>query len=591
MRWSKAAFVVGCLSALWIGCGDEESEPAPPAPAAPAIQSLASAVCDLSFRCCSRGEMNYFFGPFYDETNCSSRLMTTAAFEPGAQLDLAPLAGLDLKLPNLGALEQANLEGRGTVNADALAKCVAYLKELPCPSWKEPEKDDGKCKAAQPPPEPTPCDPDKLFIGQVQAGGACTSKGAALECAAGLTCVTDEDLGVTGRCVKLGETGDPCAASGECGKGLYCTLADGTCQPYRKQGEACAYSDREDPMPDESTLIIRCEPGLSCDPITEICVARCERGSSCDSDDDCDDEQQLECVAGRCDLRRAEGLPCEQDSDCEEQLRCESDPATPGTRRCVPRLEDDQACASHGDCISGFCHPQLHTCAARVGAGALCATGDDKQCADGRCEREEVPCTADNECPITAVCDLNYGLCSHYCVELKPDGAPCEESRECVSEQCVVGYCRTPPLVAGHECDDHAQCESGFCGLEEERVCTDLPLPLGARCSSGSQCESLVCFDSAENGEPTCVTGLSEGEACGDPDQAPCNPHKLYCETVDEAKPTCLKLHETGEECDRSAQCRGECSIVFARRMCTPAAPQKAAVCDGNPSVPDAGAP
>jgi hypothetical protein len=170
-----------------------------------------------------------------------------------------------------------------------------------------------------------------------------------------------------------------------------------------------------------------------------------------------------------------------------------------------------------------------------------------------------------------------------YCVALKQDGAPCITGLECLSEACVGGFCQTPPLALGDPCTSSDQCDSNFCSLDPigpERVCKELPLPLGEPCSSSEQCDSLVCFNTGT--ETTCISGLGEDQPCGDIDQPDCDPHELFCDTVDEDPPVCVRLHETGQECDRGEQCRsGSCAEMYGRLLCSPAAPRDLAVCDG----------
>lgn len=584
MRWRNGALLGGCLLMAVASCSDDEKEPPPPV--GPVVQNLATSVCDLAFRCCTRGEVSHYFGPFYDAKSCPARLMSHSAQEPSSQLDLEFLLGIKMLLPNLGALEQANLDGRGTVNAAGVQACIDYLNKLACPAWVEPPADDGKCHPPKAAPEPTPCEPSKLFSGLVGEGGACTSGAGSLECATGLVCRTDSQLGVAGRCVKLGEPGASCSNDTHCQEKLYCSMVDGTCHAYGLAGEACGYSDRNDPHPDPATLIVKCEAGLSCDWLTELCVVHCQRGAACGSDKDCDSDQKLICVDGRCDLPRAQGLPCAQDADCVEGLRCGVDPMDSSLEVCVQLLPDGEGCANHTSCQSTFCDPVLHKCSPTVGASELCASHLDAQCADGRCTHEPVSCASNDDCPITQACDLTHTphTCGWYCVPVKPDGAACQHDDECKSGQCIAGFCRTPPLKTSEDCDSDSQCESGFCGRETKRVCTELPLPIGARCSNSSQCESLVCFDSANNGQSTCSPGLGKGEFCSpnDPDVEPCNPFLYYCDTFEQPKGTCVRLRETGEDCDRSEQCRGDCEVRYERKMCTAVAPPKAAMCDGN---------
>jgi hypothetical protein len=76
-----------------------------------------------------------------------------------------------------------------------------------------------------------------------------------------------------------------------------------------------------------------------------------------------------------------------------------------------------------------------------------------------------------------------------------------------------------------------------------------------------------VCYGAASAAFATCGNGLDEGEACGQPGQAPCNPQKFFCDT-DASPVACAPLHEAGEECESSVQCRGECVVRFGRKMC-----------------------
>ena len=152
---------------------------------------------------------------------------------------------------------------------------------------------------------------------------------------------------------------------------------------------------------------------------------------------------------------------------------------------------------------------------------------------------------------------------------------------ECDSGFCIAGFCRTPPLVEGQACESDDECESEFCSLDMERVCKKLPLDLGQPCASNEHCESGVCFGSLLATSRTCTEGLGEGEACGELDRAPCNPSKYYCDQ-EKTPEVCVPLLETGESCDSSVQCRGECALRFGRHLCAPAElDEDVVVCDG----------
>ena len=575
-----------------MACESDNAEiawpPPPPLPITPTVQSLATSICDMAYRCCTQGEINYLLGPYVQDDDCEQRLLHAAQLQSSLGFNLQLTERVSVWLPNLGALEEANLEGRGTVDETAIAACRDYLAEMSCAVAEE--EDIEGCIPPEPPPDETPCDADKLFIGSVAEDEECTSAGTSYECAEGLVCRTNTGLGVKGRCVVAGVQGDVCFNSAECDDDLYCSQLDGTCQPLRKEGEACAYADRDDPSPDSATLLLACEGHLYCDPVTDMCVAYCQQGAPCVVDEQCEQDEEdvtagLSCIQGRCDFLRGEGLPCGADDDCADDRACGFDPSYPETLVCIDRLAIDEPCANHASCTSTFCNPITMRCAATVAADDPCPSGYDQECDQGVCEQELVFCTDDGDCPLSGSCNLAQFECGTYCVALRPDGATCTLDGECLSDVCVAGFCRTPPLEIGQNCDADIQCESEFCGIEDERVCTELPLDLGARCYAHDQCESLVCFAASSSAEETCMTGLDEGEACSDPTLPPCNPHKYFCD--DEEQPAvCAPLYETGEDCENSVQCRGTCTLNFGRMMCSPAVPEGAAICDGGTSLP-----
>jgi hypothetical protein len=181
-------------------------------------------------------------------------------------------------------------------------------------------------------------------------------------------------------------------------------------------------------------------------------------------------------------------------------------------------------------------------------------------------------------------CDLLSYQCRPYCVARSPEGSDCTLDRDCVSEACIAGICQVPPLGLDQACTSDDQCESNHCGLETDRVCTELPLPNGAACNSGSQCESLLCVavGTGVGVVPTCFAGLEAGDPCG-PDKPPCNARELFCDD-EKDPPECTPVLETGDICKRGEQCRsGSCTANKGRLMCSPAAKPDAAICDGQP--------
>jgi hypothetical protein len=565
MRMRTRGNVVMVALGLAIGaCGDGSTNVEEP------VGNLADAVCDLVFGCCTGGEAAVLVGPYVTVDDCAERLVNSATLAPGSTINLGAFGGGSIVLPNLADLQRAIDDGRTEVDNDAVAACLAVIEATGCNTIEDEEPPTG-CV----PPEPveeTPCDEDKLFIGTVGDGGQCSSPGTSFECKPGLACRSGGATGVNGACVEPGDVNDLCFFDAECKQELYCSQFDGTCQIPKAEGETCVYSNPDDPDPPAATLLVECAETLSCDPVTDTCVAACQRGASCFSDLQCDEDAGLQCIIGRCGLPRGIGLPCNANDDCESD-RCDFDPNV-SEFVCVAKLANGDACnGDDADCASGFCDTTVFECAAQVAPPGLCPSARDPQCADSYCETTTVFCTSDTECVGSGTCDLVSGICEYYCVALRADGAACTRGGQCQSETCVNGFCRTVPLADGEPCNFASECESEFCGFELTRVCTRLPLANGGACTSGTQCSSGLCFAGQ------CDTGLGDGDRCDQAGTPPCG-RDLYCDT--ESSPiACVPVREAGEGCASSVQCRGACTIAFGRTMCDATPAEGAAVCDG----------
>lgn len=575
----KILLGVGIVAVLGVGaCGsDSGGGGGPPASITPKVEALGQAVCDLAFRCCARGELDWFLGPYVDEQNCAARFVEHASQSAEASINLEQFLAVKLVVPNVAALDLAAADGRVKLRPDALVACLTHISGAQCNAYEDvPEG----CVRPEPPPEKSPCEPRAVFEGMISEGGRCTSSLGSLECKAGLLCANAGNLGVYGLCVHASQVDEPCVSNEQCDVDLYCSPLDGTCQLPRVEGETCVFADREDPNPAPETLLVRCRSDLSCDPLTDTCVAACEKGASCTNDTHCDDTQKLTCIVNRCDTPRLEGLPCENDADCMDGLHCGTDPADPSSSICRTGLALNQGCFTHNECESGFCDPTTDLCAAPLPAGSLCPTGANEQCDKGRCVSEEIGCTTDLDCPSSGKCDLSKLACASYCIPLLPDGATCSLDSDCQSDECAAGFCRTLPLANGQGCDSGTQCESEFCSLDADSVCKELPLPLGDPCNSDEVCESGVCFESTTGFGSLCVSGLDLGEECGKSGQQPCSPIKYFCD-FDEETPVCVPLKETGEACKSDSQCRDTCILHESRMLCSPSPEPKKAVCDG----------
>lgn len=570
------------LVPVFSACGSDKGH----TPITGTVEDFAKAVCTFAFRCCSAGEVAYYVAPFVDAENCTERLMD-AALAPGQiGLTLPASTGgnnkVTVEIPNLGALDRAVREKRTRIDAAALKVCKDYLASLSCNAPIPQTTGPIVCEPNKPPPEANPCDPSKIFVGNLKEGDVCTSDGPSYECASGLYCARNGDLGEEGQCIASGHVGDFCMQDSECDEGLYCSMLDGTCQAPRQEGETCVYADHLDPTATTATLLVKCREDLSCDAVTHTCVVHCQQGAPCSSDDDCDKTKQLLCILDRCDLARGEGLPCGTTDDCQDGLRCIPSLTDPTKLVCAARLADSLPCSVDTDCQSNFCDYVSSTtpmCAPQKAAGLPCPTGLNQQCQNGICRGDNgTACTTDATCNGGA-CNVTTHLCQAKCYPLKPDDAQCATDSECQSTYCIAGYCRTPPLADGVGCDSDGQCQSEFCGLETKRVCTELPLPINARCDFDEECDSLLCIPFF--GVQVCTAGASAGDKCGSANPIPCDPKTVYCDTTMDL-PECVPFHETGESCIPSQrQCRGSCVLKDNRYICDDTPKPGTAVCDG----------
>jgi hypothetical protein len=304
-------------------------------------------------------------------------------------------------------------------------------------------------------------------------------------------------------------------------------------------------------------------------------VAACQQGATCSNDTECDEEQGLLCVISRCDVPRDLGLPCGSDRHCKPEYRCEPDPADLSRRICSPRIADEQPCpfGGHSECASGFCDPFTTTCGPKAALGGSCPSSLDQQCEEGWCDSTFIMCVTDGECPDSMFCDMFAGRCGYYCAAPLAEGADCFRDEQCASGTCEVGRCRTLPIPDGQPCATDVACASGFCGLDVPRVCEQLPLADGRACAIDDQCTSGACFAG------TCVMGLSQGDACGDPTEPSCA-RDLYCDYAADT-PVCQPVNDAGAMCRTDDECRGECTEAWSRMMCEPTTPPAGAICDG----------
>lgn len=211
------------------------------------------------------------------------------------------------------------------------------------------------------------------------------------------------------------------------------------------------------------------------------------------------------------------------------------DPANPDTSVIAPKAgELLAACNSDADCTQGLCSATFpHICHNPWRNGSNCARGQD--CASGTCDRYNTqvllcgptqqtkgevqsPCTQDAQCQ-SGICFapprgyptrlINFS--PMWCIAALPNGAYCNEHRECASGKCdgtvnATGakMCVASSMEIGADsdpCETDSDCKSGYCHLQRngesvvrmsKRWCS-AKRPLGETCSAGAQCLTGVC--------------------------------------------------------------------------------------------------
>lgn len=107
-----------------------------------------------------------------------------------------------------------------------------------------------------------------------------------------------------------------------------------------------------DPCSDEDT----CEQGLTCSPVTKLCVIRGTEGSPCSSPSDC---AALACIKGAC------ARPTELGNECETSAECS-----------FGISENGPVCAKLPGKTSGVCAAQCDQASSCVGNTTCCKLGE-----------------------------------------------------------------------------------------------------------------------------------------------------------------------------------------------------------------------
>jgi hypothetical protein len=274
----------------------------------------------------------------------------------------------------------------------------------------------------------------------------------------------------------------------------------GRCAVRHAEGESCSFEKAD--VPDAGTETVPCLERLSCDPMTETCVAFCSAGYDCADDSSCPAEQSCipfdigDGVYTYCAVRGLEnGDRCDTHRDCADDLYCNGS-------ACESDLAIDEVCGADYQCASGtYC---AGTCRIVKNAGETCAS--DHECNaettigcitsdDGTMCRTAMLVDGDACAPgqnaggnwcSTGICEdlSNDAVANPRCHVGADTGSACDDSdatlgvpRCATTQYCDEGFCRAKSSAGGTCEDDGAlQCMNGQCvEIWSAQRCTDAP--------------------------------------------------------------------------------------------------------------------
>jgi hypothetical protein len=362
------------------------------------IGQMAAEQCAWQFRCCNGAEIEKLDGrKFEDQAGC----VPYRALALEAELFLHRLAAR---------------EGRLKVDDRRARACIAQLQAKEC--------------NPKPGVPATPMDPMaidaclEVFEGTTPIGQACVY---ANECVRGARCVSDKAAVGRGVCVPFQQSSQICNVDTDCDPkvpNLYCAKSDFSCHLRGAQGEKCEYTTDSAGHNPTLPMLLECQTGLFCDPISSTCRRFPGDGEACLS-------PPPPGVASSCNPDPTLGLVCDTTSitnkvcrapgklnescltiACEKDLYCDT---TTDTCKALPAL--DQSCETSGfRCKTPFfCNTAKvpRVCDEPASVGQDCA---------------QTPCYPDGYCDTV----------TRRCKPRLPDGTACTVSTDCLSNDCRV---------------------------------------------------------------------------------------------------------------------------------------------------------
>jgi len=250
------------------------------------LDDLIGAICDWEFKCCDSGEAKWELGPIVTSAAlCKEKFVYLLRNDNAAQSPY-PASGSPAANGLLISLAYQLDMSRVTENPTGIAQCVASWKAQKCNAALDPKAATAHCGATSY-GVVDPCNLTNLVKPKLAAGDICNfalteTAYNDVECPAGTTCLAATNADNPNKnyptCVTRGIANAPCTLDKDCDFNFYCNTS-GHCIEKGSPGAACSY--KTPTAPAVGVLDVPCKPGLSCNPISKVCVQDCTNNSVC----------------------------------------------------------------------------------------------------------------------------------------------------------------------------------------------------------------------------------------------------------------------------------------------------------------------
>lgn len=288
-----------------------------------------------------------------------------------------------------------------------------------------------------------------------------------------------------------------CNGNSECDDGNFCT--SDACI-----AGSCVFTDNTLP----------CDDGDNC-TINDVCAAGTCAGTAPDCSLAGDQCNTASCdplgLVGNCDTMTpvADTTACDDNNACTSGDECLSGVCVPGSPTVCTPLDQ---CHVAGTCntVTGMCDNPNAIDGITCDDGDLCTLTD--QCTAGICAGSAIDCTSlDDQCNV-GVCNAGTGVCEPQPVT---NGTACDDTQPCTeNDQCNLSGVCSGTIISGcltctldTDCDSSnpdPACQNAVCGIDG--TCE---FPSNGSCPTLTLTPDAFCYDQAANNTVTVSVDMS----------------------------------------------------------------------------------